>query len=77
MLNFPIIANKTALLIQDLQNDFRKPGAPLENKVAREILLPRQKKLAAWCRSRGIPVIYCCHSHRKDGSDAGIMALVG
>lgn len=76
MLNFPIIASKTALLIQDLQNDFRKPGAPLENKVGREVLLPRQKRLAEFCRSKGIQVIYCCHSHRRDGSDAGIMAMV-
>lgn len=76
MLDFPIIADKTALLVLDLQNDFRRPGAPLENRVAREVLVPRQKKLIDFCHSRGVQVIFVCHTHRKDGSDAGIMARI-
>ncbi len=27
-------------------------------------------------RSKGIPVIYACQAHRRDGSDAGLMAVI-
>ncbi len=76
MLDFPIIREKVALLLLDYQNDTRAAGGPMENPDSREILVPRAKKLAHFCRSKGIPVIFVCGVHRKDGSDAGIMAQI-
>jgi ureidoacrylate peracid hydrolase len=76
MVHYSINPKKTALLVFDMLNDFIKPGAPLENPDVREQLIPRLKPLIGLCRSRGIPVIYACQAHRRDGSDAGLMAEI-
>ncbi len=74
MVAYSIDPQKTALLVIDMINDFVKPGAPRENPEIREKLIPRLKKLILHCRAKGIPVIYACHTHRKDGSDLGVLA---
>jgi ureidoacrylate peracid hydrolase len=76
MVDYKLDTKKTALIVFDMLNDFIQPGAPLENPDVRENLIPRLKKLIEACRSKGIPVIYACHGHRKDGSDAGLMAEI-
>jgi ureidoacrylate peracid hydrolase len=63
----------TALLVIDMENDFVRPGAPFEVKAALEIL-PKLKKLIAFCRRTGIKIIYTTHVHRADGSDMGRFA---
>lgn len=61
----------TALLLIDLQNDFVEPGAPLETTMAYKNL-PRIKNLMAFCREKGIALIYTRHAHDADGSDMGL-----
>lgn len=46
-----------ALVVVDMQNDFVRVGAPLEVPQARETI-PVHRELIAFCRGRGIPVIY-------------------
>ena len=74
MVAYEINPRKTALLVFDMMNDFIKPGFPRENPAIRENLVPQLKKLIEHCRSKGIPIIYVCHAHRRGGSDMGIMA---
>ena len=74
MVTFEIDSKKTALLVFDMINDFIKPGFPRENAAVREVLLPKLKKLIEHCRSKSIPIIYVVHTHRKNGSDMGIIA---
>lgn len=73
MVDFKPVPHKTALIVFDMLNDFVEVGAVLENIDVRENLIPRLKRLIEVCRSKGIPVIYTSHAHRKDGSDAGLM----
>jgi len=47
----------TALLLIDLQNDFVETGAPLDTAMAYRNL-PRIKYLIAFCREKGIAVIW-------------------
>ena len=54
---FTLEPQNTALLIIDMQNDFLKPGAPLEVPAGRQII-PNIKRLLNFCREVGIPVIY-------------------
>lgn len=61
----------TALLLIDLQNDFVEPGAPLETAMAYKSL-PKLKELMAFCRQKGITLIYTRHAHDEDGSDMGL-----
>ena len=49
--------NRPALLIVDMQNDFVRVGAPMEVPDARATIA-QHKKLIAFCRKAGIPVIY-------------------
>jgi nicotinamidase-related amidase len=74
MVDFEIDSRKTALLVFDMINDFIKPGFPRENPAVREVLLPKLKRLIEHCRSKGIPIIYVVHTHRKNGSDMGVIA---
>ena len=46
-----------ALLIVDMQNDFVREGAPMEVPDARATIA-QNRKLIAFCRKAGIPVIY-------------------
>ena len=54
---FVLDAKKSALLIIDMQNDFLRPGAPLEVPTGRDII-PNIERLQKFCRDGGIPVIY-------------------
>ena len=71
MVRFDIRADKTALLIVDMQNAFVKQGSPLERVRARE-LVPRLNKLIQVCHKAGILIIFTCHVFREDRSDMGL-----
>ncbi|MBI2933977.1 MAG: cysteine hydrolase [Chloroflexi bacterium] len=75
MVDYPIVTEKTALILIGMENDWLRPGAPFENADAREQLVPRLKRLKDGCRAKGIKVIYLVHTHRKDGSDLGMEAV--
>ncbi len=64
---------RTALIVVDMENDFVAPGAPLETPAGRA-MLPTLKRAIAFCRERGIRVIYTTHAHRRDGCDMGRFA---
>lgn len=61
-----------ALMVIDMQNFFCAPNAPAYLPAVNAIL-PNVKNLIEQFRRWNRPVIYTCHVHRKDGSDAGIM----
>ena len=73
MVRFDIQADKTALIIIDMQNAFLKPGASLERARGRD-LIPGLNKLIRACHEAGIMVIFTCHAFRADGSDMGLVA---
>ncbi len=62
---------KTAMIVVDMENDFIAPGAPMETPAGRK-MLPNLKQAIAFCRERGIRVIYTAHVHRRDGCDMGL-----
>jgi nicotinamidase-related amidase len=64
---------KVALLVIDMENDFVKPGAPMQVPMAYE-MIPNVKKLLEVCREKGVTVIYTAHVHGKDRGDMGLMA---
>ena len=68
---YPIIPEKTAMIVVDMQNDFVREGAPLEIPHARA-MVPRLNRLLDVCRTHQIPVIYIHHvipyGSRKFGS---------
>ncbi len=51
---------RTALLVIDMQNDFVRPGAPMEVPMARRFL-PNMQRILRACRSHGVPVIFTQH----------------
>jgi ureidoacrylate peracid hydrolase len=61
-------AQRTALVVIDMQNAFVAPGAPIEVPLAREIV-PTINRLAAKLRSRGASVIWVLHQNSADGRD--------
>lgn len=63
--------SKTALIVVDMENDFVAEGAPMETPAGRA-MLPTLKRAIAFCRERGIRVIYTTHAHRRDGCDMGM-----
>jgi biuret amidohydrolase len=68
-----IDASKTAMIVVDMENDFIAMGAPLETPAGRA-MLPTLKRTLAFCRERGIRIIYTTHVHRRDGCDLGRFA---
>ncbi|MBI4319769.1 MAG: cysteine hydrolase [Chloroflexi bacterium] len=70
---FPIVPEKTAAIVVDMQNEFVKPGAPIEVPDAR-VMVPRLNRLLDACRASGITVIFVQHILRGDGSDMGRLA---
>ncbi len=54
---FALVADRTALVIVDMQNDFVRVGAPLEVPDARATI-DAQARLADWFRAHDRPVIY-------------------
>jgi ureidoacrylate peracid hydrolase len=70
---YPIIPEKTAMLVVDMQNDFVQEGAPIEIPRARA-MIPRLNRLLDVCREHKIPVIYIHHVIRGGDIDAGRLA---
>ena len=64
-------ADRTALLVVDMQNDFVLPGAPAEAEGALDVI-PVIAGLIARARRRGFPIVYTQEMHRPDESDFGI-----
>ncbi len=52
--------DRTALLVIDMQNDFVRPGAPMEVPMARQ-LLPNMQRLVEVCRRLEVPVLFTQH----------------
>jgi nicotinamidase-related amidase len=65
---FPILANESALLVVDMQNDFVAPQAPLWCPEARR-QMPKIKTLIRVCRAIGVPVIFTQNNHADDSSN--------
>jgi nicotinamidase-related amidase len=70
---YPIIPEKTAMLVVDMQNDFVQEGAPIEVPRARA-MVPRLNRLLDVCRAHTIQVIYIHHVIRGGDIDAGRLA---
>jgi ureidoacrylate peracid hydrolase len=70
---YPIIPEKTAMLVVDMQNDFVQEGAPIEVPRARA-MVPRLNRLLDVCRAHNLPVIYIPHVIRGGNIDAGRLA---
>lgn len=70
---YPIITEKTAMLVVDMQNDFVREGAAIEVPRARA-MVPRLRRLLDVCRAHQILVIYIHHVLRDGGIDAGRLA---
>ncbi len=62
---------KTAMIVVDMQNDFVAEGAALRSAQA-AAMVPRLAANLAFCRERGIRIVYTAHVHRRDGSDMGL-----
>lgn len=62
---------KTAVLVNDMQNDFVTEGYPLYTPMA-AATIPKMAKFLDACRDKGIYVIYTSHVHRASGDDFGI-----
>jgi len=71
MVRFDIRADKTALLIIDMQNAFVKPGSPVARARGPD-LVPRLNKVIQACRKKAILTIFTQHMLRADGSDVGL-----
>ena len=63
---------KTALLVIDVQNGFTEPGAPMAVPDGPEVVV-QINKLVDYCRPHDIPIVWVQITHRKDGSDLGII----
>ncbi len=64
--------DRAALLVVDMQSFFLDPTSPTFT-CGGPAILPNIARLIAVFRAAGRPVIYTCHVHAADGSDAGIM----
>ena len=73
IVKYPIIPEKTAMLVVDMQNDFVQEGAPIEVPRART-MVPRLNRLLNLCRTHAILVIYIRHVIRGGDIDAGRLA---
>ena len=62
---------KTAMIVVDMQNDFVAEGAALRSPQA-AAMVPRLAEMLAFCRERGIHIVYTAHVHRRDGCDMGL-----
>ena len=68
-------AQRTAIIVVDMENDFIAPGAPLETPMGRD-LIPTLQKLLGHARDLGMTVIYTTHAHRRDGCDMGLFGEI-
>lgn len=62
---------KTVMIVVDMQNDFVAEGAALRSAQA-AAMVPRLAAALAFCREKGIRIIYTAHVHRRDGCDMGL-----
>jgi nicotinamidase-related amidase len=74
MVEFALVPGRSALVNVDVQNCFVEGGA-LAADDARAVI-GRINRVAAACRSAGIPVIHVSHVLRPDGSDAGVLGEI-
>lgn len=63
---------KAALLVIDMQNDFRKGNSDYSCPMLTEKLVQNVKNLIDICKSRNIPVIYTQHSIEPTKSNAEV-----
>ena len=70
--DFPIVPDRTALLVIDLQEGFVAEGARMWTPQTFRII-PHLKSLIKRSRSLGMPVIFTEHAHDKSGRDRGLM----
>lgn len=70
---YPIVPDKTAMIVVDMQNDFVREGAPIEIPRARD-MVPELNRLLDTCREHKIRVIYIHHVIRGGDIDAGRLA---
>jgi nicotinamidase-related amidase len=66
-----IAADRTAVLVIDMQRDFLDPGAPIATPGGLD-LIPRINRLTTRARALEMPVIFTQEMHRADKSDFGI-----
>lgn len=59
------MAERSALIVIDMLNDFIAPGAPLEVPAGRSIV-PAIKKRLEKSRRDGTPVVFVCDAHSPD-----------
>jgi nicotinamidase-related amidase len=72
-MKYPIIPERTAMIVVDMQNDFVQAGAPAEIPRARA-MVPRLNRLLDVCRVHKILIIYIHHAIRGGDIDAGRLA---
>lgn len=61
---------KPALLVIDMQNDFRKGASAYACEMLTGELVERVKQLIDLCRQKNIPIVYTQHSIKADKSNA-------
>ena len=61
---------KSALIVVDVQNDFKKDASEYQCPELDDKLLASIKELVVFCRSINIPVIFTQHSIKSDKSNA-------
>src|SRR5947208_9308916 len=66
-----IDAQKTAMIVVDMQNDFVAAGAAMETPAARAVV-PKLAEALNICREAQIKVIYTAHVPRRDGCEMGL-----
>jgi ureidoacrylate peracid hydrolase len=64
--------DSSALMVIDMQKFFLDPQSPTFT-CGGPAILPTLSRLIKAFRDAGRPIIYTCHVHKSDGSDAGIM----
>lgn len=70
---WPVTPGNTAVIVVDMQNIWVHPRGARYLPMSEDIV-PRIQDLLAFCRPRGMPVIYLHTTKRRDLADAGIFA---
>lgn len=60
---------KTALVVIDCQNDFKKGASPYSCEMLDDALIRRIGELISFCRRKTIPIVYTQHSIKPDKSN--------
>jgi biuret amidohydrolase len=71
---FPLVLERAALLVIDMQNDFCHPDGFFGSQWGADLspvrqIIPRIQTVIAWARQQQMPVIYTRESHLPDLSD--------